>query len=113
MKMLSLVLIVLFGGAASAGYNEAGAALKSQDPQVKELDALLARPAAALARDAQAAALLAENQRALDLFRQAAAESSDGYLFAPKPEKPGVNGPAPKFAPQLKLLRLLLLEAKV
>jgi len=118
MKTIALVLLLFSAGAAAAGYKEAEALLKDMDPPrlaeiSKELDGLLAKPGAALAGDARAAALLGENQAAMELFRQAAEEPNDGYLFAPKPEKPGANTPAPKFAAHLKLLKLLLIEAKI
>ena len=118
MKTIALVLLFCFADAAAAGYKEAEALLKDMEPPrlaevSKELDGLLAKPGAALAGDARAAALLGENQGAMELFRQAAEEPNDGYLFAPKPEKAGANTPAPKFAAQLKLLKLLLIEAKI
>ena len=118
MKTIALIMLLGLGGSAAAGYKEAEALLKDMEPPrlaevSKELDGLLARPGAALAGDARAAALLAENQEAMELFRQAAEEPNDGYLFAPKPEKPGANTPAPKFAAHLKLLKLLLIEAKI
>lgn len=118
MKTIALIMLLGLGGSAAAGYKEAEALLKDMEaPRLaevgKELDGLLTRPGAALARDARAAALLGENQGATELFRQAAEEPNDGYLFAPKPEKAGANTPAPKFAAHLKLLKLLLIEAKI
>lgn len=114
-KTIALVVIFGFSGMAAAGYKEAGEALKNLDaPEAqKELDSLLASPGAALARDARAAALLKENQPAMELFRQAAEEPGDGYLFAPKPEKHNSKTPLPKFAIHLKLLKLLLIDAKI
>lgn len=118
MKTVVLILLFGFGGAAAAGYKEAEGKLKDMEvPRLaevsKELDGLLAKPGEALARDARAAALLAESQEAMELFRQAAEEPNDGYLFAPKPEKAGADNPAPKFAAHFKLLKLLLIEAKI
>ncbi len=118
MKTIALIILLGLGGSAAAGYKEAEALLKDMDPPrlaevSKELDSLLAKPGEELAGDARAAALLGENQGAMELFRQAAEEPNDGYLFAPKPEKPVANTPAPKFAAHLKLLKLLLIEAKI
>lgn len=118
MKKIALIMMLGLAGAASAGYKEAEAALKDmQVPQIaqisKELDALLLLPAAALAKDARASALLAENQAAMELFRQAAEEPGDGYLLAPKPGKLGASMPMPKFAAHVRLLRLLVIEAKI
>lgn len=116
MKTIALVLLLGFGGAAAAGYKEAESRLKDMEaPRLaevgKELDGLLAKSGKELAGDARAAALLAENREAMELFRQAAEEPNDGYLFAPKRGK--VVEPAPKFAAHIKLLKLLLIEAKI
>lgn len=118
MKTLALFLLLGFTWEARAGYKEAEGALKNMEiPQIalisKELDGLLAQPGAALARDARAAALLAENRPAMELFRQAAEEPNDGYLFAPKSEKLTFKTPLPKFAAHIRLVKLLLLEAKI
>ncbi len=118
MKTIALIIILGIGGAAAAGYKEVEGALKDmQGPQVgqisKELDELLLLPAAALAKDARAAAFLAENQAAMELFREAAEEPNAGYLLAPKPEKLSVKTPQPKFAAHTRLARLLLIEAKI
>lgn len=115
MKTIALILMLGMSSFAAAGYKEAGDALKGLETAEagKELDALLAQPGAALARNARAALLLSENQQAMELFRQAAESPSDGYLFAPKPEKYSSKTPPPQFGSQVKLLKLLLIEAKV
>jgi hypothetical protein len=115
MKTIALVLFLAMSGAAAAGYQEAAGALKveSSSAAIKELDTLLARPGAALAQDTRAAALLADNQAAMELFRQVAEAPSDGYLLWPKPEKLNAATPLPKYAPHIKLLKLLLIDAKV
>lgn len=115
MKTIALILVLCLSGGAAAGYKEAGDALKGlETPEVtKELDALLAQPGAALAKNARAAELLGGNQQAMELFRQAAEAPSDGYLFAPKPEKLNSKTPVASFGAHVKLLKLLLLEAKV
>lgn len=115
MKTIALILVLCLSGGASAGYKEAGDALKGlETPEAsKELDALLSQPGAALAKNARAAELLSGNQQAMELFRQAAEASSDGYLFAPKTEKYSSKTPLPQYGTHLKLFRLLLIEAKV
>ena len=118
MKTISLILMLGLSGFAAAGYKEAEAALKNVETEQiaqisKDLDALLPQSGAALARDARAAALLSENQQAMELFRQAAEAPNEGYLFAPKPEKYSTKTPLPKFFSQMRLFRLLLIEAKI
>ena len=114
MKTLTLILFFGINGAAAAGYENAVGALKNVEEQpVKELDTLLEQPGAALAKNARATALLGGNQAALELFRQAAEEPNAGYMFAPKPEKPGDKAPAPKFGAHVKLFKLLLIDAKI
>lgn len=118
MKTFALIVMLGLSGAASAGYKEAEGALKDmQAPQAgkisKELDELLLLPVPALTKDARAAALLAENQSAIELFRLAAEEPGDGYLLAPKPEKLSAGTPTPRFAAHIRLLKLLLIEAKI
>lgn len=116
MKTIALILLLGLGGAAAAGYKEAEGKLKDMEaPRLaevgKELDGLLAKSGKELAGDARAAELLGENREAMELFRQAAEEPNDGYLFAPK--RGQAVEPAPKFAAQIKLLKLLLIEAKI
>jgi len=115
MKTIALVLLMGMSGAAAAGYTEAVGALKveSGQPANKELDTLLAKPGKALAKDARALALLAENQPALEFFRQAAEAPNDGYLLAPKPEKLNSKTPVPNFGAHVRLFKLLLIDAKV
>jgi hypothetical protein len=99
---------------AATPYDGALAAIKDVGPeQSKVFDALLAEPAAALAGDARAAALLSDHQAALELFRRASQETSDGYLFAPKIDRPAGDSPVPQYGDHLKLFKLLLLEAKI
>lgn len=113
MKTIALVLLLAMNGPAAAGYDAAVAMLKNLgDQQVKELDALLAQTGAVLVKDARASALLAENQAALGLFREAAGEPNDGYLFAPKPEKLNAKTILPVYTQHIKLFKLLLLDAK-
>ncbi|HBA61670.1 MAG TPA: hypothetical protein DCZ92_12815 [Elusimicrobia bacterium] len=115
-KILALALLLGSGLQLSAGYAESTGALKTAgDIKVagKKLDALLAQPGTALAKDADAAALLADNQKALELFRQAAQVHNDGFLFAAKEERPGMQTPLPNFTSHYMLFRLLLLDAKV
>jgi len=114
MKIFALILLLGLNCTARAGYDEAAAALKDPETlQTKELDALLALPEQELAGSEKTAALLAGNQKALELFRQAAALPSDGYLLAQKPENPTFSTPLPKYGAHIKLLRLALLEARV
>ncbi len=115
MKTIALILFLGLSCPASAGYKEAEAAGKNLgDTQLnKELDALLAQPGAALARDARAAQLLADNGRALALFRQAAQEPNDGDLLAPKPEKLDSKTVQPKYGVHIKLLKLLLIDSRI
>jgi hypothetical protein len=115
MKTIALVLLLGLSGQAAAGYTEAIAALKVEitQPANKELDALLAQPGKALAKDARALALLAENQPALELFRQAAEAPNDGYLLAPKPAKLNSKTPVPNYGAHVRLFKLLLIDAKV
>lgn len=113
-KILTLLLLLGPCLPASAGYDEAAALLKgAADQQSRELDALLAEPGAALVRSEKATALAADNQKALELFRQAAALRSDGYLLSPKPAKLTAASPAPKYANHIKLFKLALLDAKL
>ncbi|OGR77406.1 MAG: hypothetical protein A2X32_04345 [Elusimicrobia bacterium GWC2_64_44] len=114
--MKTLALLLLLGAAcpAAAGYTEAAAAMKGlEGKEANDLDGYLLQPGAVLARSERATALLADNQPALDLFRAAAAAQSDGYLFSPKVEKPTSQTPAPKYAPHIKLFKLLLMDARV
>ena len=114
MKIIALILLFGLSGAAAAGYKEAESALKNTEVrEARELDALLAQPGAALAKDARAAALLADNRQALELFRQAAEAPNEGYLFAPKPEKLSFKTPAVKFGAHVKLIKLILIDAKI
>jgi hypothetical protein len=87
--------------------------MRVDDAQAKLLDALLARPAAALAASDRLAALLAANAQALELFRQAAGAPSDGYAFAPRPERLTTQTPLPRFKNHFTLYRLLLLDARL
>ncbi|HCC47674.1 MAG TPA: hypothetical protein DEQ38_06100 [Elusimicrobia bacterium] len=113
MKILALILILGLGTPAAAGYPEAVAASGLDGKSSVELDSLLAQPGAALAKSARVAELLKANAPALELFRQAARESSDGYLLMARPEQPAASSPMPNFGPQLGLYRLLLISAKV
>jgi uncharacterized protein (DUF1778 family) len=116
MKTIAFILLLGFSGPAAAGYEEAVDAStlnEAGDRQAKELDDFLSRPGAALAADARASALLAENQKALELFRQATAEPNGGYLFAPKPERLSAATSFPKYGPKVKLFKLLLIDAKI
>ncbi|MDO8803883.1 MAG: hypothetical protein Q7R35_05600, partial [Elusimicrobiota bacterium] len=114
MKTIALVLLLGFSGAARAGYKEAGEAIKNLDAkQAKELDALLAQPGAALAKNPLVTGLLSDNGPAMELFRRAAGETNDGYLFAPKPEKLNQKIPMPVFVAHIKLLKLILIDAKI
>jgi hypothetical protein len=99
---------------AGASYEEAlkaSEALNSVDS--KELTALLEKSGEELAVDNRAMQLLKENAGAMELFRQAAAAPNDGYLFAPRDERPTVASPVPKFGPHIKLFKLLLIDSKV
>jgi hypothetical protein len=82
------------------------------DKQIKELDAFLAEPSAALVNDEKAAGLIGANQPAMALFRDAAQAPNDGYLFAPKVDKPSAKTPLPQYGQHLKVYRLLLLDAR-
>jgi len=114
MKTIALVLLLGLGGAAGAGYKEAGEAVKNLDAaQAKELDTFLAQPGAALAKNARVTGLLNDNGPAMELFRRAAGEANDGYLFAPKPEKLNRKTPVPVFGAHIKLLKLILIDAKI
>lgn len=114
MKTLALMLLLGAACPAAAGYTEAAAALKGlEGKEANDLDGYLLQPGAVLARSERATALLADNQPALDLFRAAAGVQNDGYLFSPKVEKPDSQTPGPKYAPHIKLFKLLLMDAKV
>jgi len=114
MKTITLIILLGFSGAASAGYKEAEGAIKNPAAlDQTELDALLLRPGAALAGDARTAELLNGNQQAMELFRQAAEEPNEGYLFGPKPEKYSSKTQVYKFGALTKVLKLLLLDAKI
>lgn len=114
MKNIALLLILGLACTAAAGYKEAGAVLKNLDVlESKELDGLLEQPGAALVKDARAATFLSENQAAMELYRQAAEEPSDGYLLGAKPEKPSAKTPLPSWPGHVKLTKLMLLEAKI
>ena len=77
MKTIALVLFLAMSGAAAAGYQEAVGALKveSSSAATKELDTLLARPGAALAKDAEIELLYRDMQTdiAQQLLRRLAA----------------------------------------
>jgi hypothetical protein len=87
--------------------------MRVDDAQANLLDPLLSRPAAELAASDVPAALLAHNAQALELFRQAALAPSDGYVFAPRPERLTTQTPAPQYKNHLRLFRLLLLDARL
>ena len=115
MRIFALLLMLGFSSAASAGYKEAGEAIKGfDDPAVvKELRVLAAGQASKLAADARILPMLSGNQPALQLFRQAAQETNDGYLFAPREDHPTPNTPTPVFKPHIILFRLLMIDAKL
>ena len=114
MKTIALILFLGMSGAAFGGYDEAEGAVKySGDLQIKELNALLAQSGAALVADTRAVALLGDNQAALELFRQAAEQPNQGYLFAPKPEKVSAKTLLPKYGAKIDLFKLLLMDAKL
>ena len=114
MKTLTLILILGLAGQAAAGYKEVEAATKRPEgSEGKDMDALLQLPGAALAKDARAAAFLAKDQPAMELFRQAVEEPNDGYLLAPKVEKLSAKTPVPQFWPQVKMTRLMIMEARL
>ena len=105
---------------AAGTYDAALAAVKGVDDakireaEGKELDALLARPAdAAFLADPRVAALLGPNQPAVELFRAATNAPNDGYLLAPKVETYNSKTPIPQLFKHLKLVKLLLLDAKL
>lgn len=115
-KIFSLILFLALTRPAAAGYSEAVGALKNaEDPKAmsKKLDEHLARPGAALAKDAGPAAMLADNQEAMELFRQAAQAPNDGFMFAPKVENPTMMTALPSLTQHYLLFRLLLLDARV
>lgn len=115
LMLVSCLIAVCVSIATATPYDAALAAMKSLGaPQVKELDTLILQPSGtALLSDARATALLNENEDALNLFRQAAEESSDGYLFAPKHEKLSESTGALNLVEHIKLFKLLLLDAKL
>lgn len=112
--LLAALLAAACPWPAAAGYAEAEAALKGGAAlESRALEALLARPGGELARSERATALAADNRAALELFREAASAPTDGYLLAPKMEKPTVNAKAPNYGGLLKLLRLALIDARI
>lgn len=113
MKILLVCLLLAAAAPARGGYTEAFGMMSVSDGQAKLLDPLLARPAAGLAGDAELAALLAANAQALELFRGAALAPSDGYAFAPRPERLSTETPLPQYKNHLRLFRLLLLDARL
>lgn len=114
MKKIAVFFMFVFTGVSFGGYEEAFKAVPAAAPgEGKELIALLALPGAALAGNDAARRLLTENAKALNLFREAASQPNDGYLFAPKVDKPSAKTPAPSFAPHLRLFRLALIDAKI
>jgi len=100
---------------AATPYDDALAALTGIDKaEDQELDALLARPAdAAFFAEPRAAALLKPNQKALALFREATQAPSDGYLFAPKVDSYDAKTAIPLYDRHVRLVKLLLLDAKL
>jgi hypothetical protein len=114
MKTAFLSLLLGTCVPAHAGYADAVEALVNvDDKRGKELDALLAKSGEDLLKDDAAVLLLGENQPALDLFRGAANAPNDGYLFAPRPEKPTAQTPLPKYGAHVKIFKLLLLDARI
>lgn len=113
MKIFLVCVLLSAAAPARAGYLEAFGTMRMDDAQAKLLDPLLAQPAAELAAGGVPAALLAGNAQALELFRQAALAPSDGYAFAPRPERLTTQTPAPQYKNHLTLFRLLLLDARL
>ncbi len=109
MRILAFILLFCLAPRASAGYGEAIEAARLDEAQAKRLDALLAAPMESLVLDDSVEPLLRANGPAIRLFRKAAGQSGDGYLFAPREE----GAPAPNYAPYLKLFKLTLLDARV
>lgn len=114
MKGIALASFLIARAAAAATpYDAPIAALRNVGaPEVKELGALVVLPAPELLVHARVAALLNDNQAALELFRHAAGVRNDGYLFSPKVEKFDSKTPFPIFYEHMKLFRLLLLDAR-
>lgn len=113
MRTFLVCLLLAAAAPARAGYPEAFGAMRLEDAQAALLDPLLSRPAAELAGSDILAALLAGNSLALELFRQAAGAPSDGYAFAPRPERLTTQTPLPQFKNHFILFRLLLLDARL
>lgn len=113
MKIFLILILLAAAAPARAGYPEAFGTMRVDDAQAKLLDPLLTRPAAELAGSDMLAALLAANAQALELFRQAAGAPSDGYTFAPRPERLTAQTPLPQLKNHFILLRLLLLDARL
>lgn len=114
MKTLALILFFCVNSASAAGYEKAIAAIKNIDDALsKELGTIVTQPGTALAQNARVAAMLADNQAALELFRQTVQDPNNGYLFAPKPEKLSASTPVPQFKLHLQLFRLIVIEAKI
>ena len=114
--MLAACLIAArVAAAATSPYDAARSAIKNIGvTEGKELDVLIAQPASpALLADKRVAAFLNDNQAALESFRQAAEQSSDGYLFAPKAETLNSKTPIPLYSEYMKLIKLLVLDAEV
>ena len=113
MKTFLVCLLLAAAAPARAGYTEAFGMMRVSDEQAKLLDPMSFQTAAELAGSDILTALLAGNAQALELFRQAALAPSDGYTFAPRPERLTTQTPLPQFKNHFILFRLLLLDARL
>jgi hypothetical protein len=113
MKIILMCVLLGMAGPVAADYGDAMAAMRLDEQQAKALDGYLTADEADLASNDPLDALLAANERAIELFIQASTAANSGYMFGPKPEKLSVSMPAIKYGDHIKLFRLLLIDARV